>query len=92
MWLWSRCLQQYLVFQDLISFYIIDQDDYNSKSLNVTFSPDESEKTVQVSIINDFSRENSESFFGYLMITHQSEFLPQSAGAVIEISFNDCKM
>ena len=71
---------------------MIDQDDYISTSCNVTFSPDESEKSVKVPIINDLSREHSEIFYSYLTFSHQSEFLPRSAGAITEISYNDCKI
>ena len=72
----------------------VDQEDYNSTSIDVTFSPDESVRSVHVPIINDSSPEPSEFFYVYLTISHQSEHL-QSATvtlrAVAEILFNDCK-
>ena len=71
---------------------MIDQDDYISTNCNVTFSPDESEKSVQVPIINDSSRERSEIFYSYLTFSRESEFLPQSAGSITEIAYNDCKI
>ena len=57
----------------------------------MTFGPNEHEKSVQVQIINDPLPESSEIFFGSLMIPHQSEF-SRSAGTIIEISYNDCKI
>ena len=77
----------------LLLIIIVDQDDYISRSVNVTFGPDESEKSVLVSIINDSSRERSEDFFSHLTISHQSEDLmfQQVVGATIVILYNDCK-
>ncbi len=64
------------------------QEDYGSLSLNVTFTPDEFEKSVQVPIINDTSREGSEVFYGNLMTSYCAVI---TAAATIEISSNDCK-
>ena len=73
----------------------VAQKDYNSRSLNVTFGPDELEKSVRVPIINDPSREGSEKFFGNLGISDQPGLLglvlPTTDVAVIEILYNDCK-
>ena len=61
----------------------------------MTFHPGESEKSVRVPIINDLSREESETFYGNLTFYYQSELLQQVqlAGltASIEILYNDCK-
>ena len=57
----------------------------------MTFGPNEHEKSVQVQIIDDISPESSEIFFGSLMIPYQSGF-SRSAGTIIEISYNDCKI
>ena len=59
----------------------------------MTFGPDEYEKSVQVPIINDSSRERSEIFYGRLSISTQSRSLARVtiAQATIEISYNDCK-
>lgn len=73
---------------------IIDQEDYDSLSLNVTFTPDEFEKSIQVLIFNDTLFEDSEIFYGNLMTSHlQSESLAQvvTAAVTIEISYSDCK-
>lgn len=71
----------------------VDQEDYISQSLRVTFSPDELEKTVQVPIINDYSLECSEMFYGQLRISSSSANIARItiARASIEISYNDCK-
>ena len=67
--------------------------DYISQSLNITFGPDETEKTIRVPIINDISRERSESFFGKLEISPQSESSARVtvSVAMVEISYSDCK-
>ena len=67
--------------------------DYSSRSLNVTFGPDETEKTIRVPIINDISRERSETFFGNLEISAQLESFARVkvSPAVVEISYSDCK-
>ena len=74
---------------------IIAPQDYNSTSLTVTFSSGESEKLIRVPIINDLSREESETFYGNLTFYHQSELLQQvqfaDLTASIEILYNDCK-
>ena len=73
---------------------IIGQEDYNSLRLNVTFTPDEFEKSIQVQIFNDTLSEDSETFYGNLMTSHsQSESLARvvTATATIEISYSDCK-
>ena len=57
----------------------------------MTFRPGESEKSIQVPIINDLSREESEMFYGSLMISYQSDLLRQFAKASIQILINDCK-
>ena len=60
----------------------------------MTFGPDESETTVQVPIINDLSREKSETFYGNLMFNYQSELLLQvhlTGVTGIKILYNDCK-
>ena len=57
----------------------------------MTFRPGESEKSIQVPIINDLSREESEMFYGSLMISYQSDLLWQFARASIQILINDCK-
>ena len=58
----------------------------------MTFIPDECEKSVRVSIINDTIREHSEIFYGNLMTVSHSEGLAKivTAEATIEISYNDC--
>ena len=70
----------------------IDQEDYSSVRLSVTFSPDESEKSVRVSIIDDTIHEDSEIFYGNLMTVSHSESLAKiiTAAATIEISYNNC--
>ena len=75
-----------------IKNYHIDQEDYSSLSLSLTFTPDESEKSVRVSIINDTIREDSEIFYGNLMMASHLESLAEiiTAEATIEISYNDC--
>ncbi len=76
----------------MLILIIIAQEDYNSTSLNVTFHPGESEKTVRVPIINNLLREDSESFYGNLTISYQSEFLLLPLATTrIEILYNDCK-
>ena len=58
----------------------------------MTFTPDESEKSVRVSIIDDTIREDVEIFYGNLMMVPHSESLAKiiMAKATIEISYNDC--
>ena len=70
----------------------IGQEDYSSLSLNVTFTPDEFEKSVRVLIINDTLFEDSETFYGNLSTSH-SESLAKviTAAAIIEILYSDCK-
>ena len=73
---------------------IIGQEDYDSFSLNVTFIPNEFEKSVRVPIRNDALPEDSETFYGNLMTSHlQLESLAKvvTAAATIEISYSDCK-
>ena len=86
------CLVHFLHFS---IYYNIASEDYNSTNLTVTFRPGESEKSVRVPIINDLSREESETFYGNLTFYYQSELLQQVqlAGltASIEILYNDCK-
>jgi hypothetical protein len=76
-----------------LTFNFEGQEDYESLSLSVTFTPDESEKSVRVLIINDNSREDSEIFYGNLTTSH-SESLAKiiTAAATIEISYSDCKL
>ena len=73
---------------------IIGQEDYGSLRLNVTFTPDDFEKSIQVLIFNDTLFEDSETFYGNLRTSElQLESLAQvvTAAAVIEISYSDCK-
>ena len=73
---------------------IIGQKDYVSLRLNVTFTPDEFEKSIQVLIINDTLFEDSETFYGNLRTSDsQLESLAKvvTAAATIEISYSDCK-
>ena len=76
----------------LLDFTHVAQEDYSTRSFPVTFRPDDSEKTIMVPILNDLSRERSETFYGRL-ISCQSEHLAKviTAEAVIEISYSDCK-
>lgn len=66
--------------------------DYTSQHISVAFSPDESEKTIRVPIIDDSLRECSETFYGYLRISPISAHIARvtTARATIEISYNDC--
>ena len=77
----------------LLDFTHVVQEDYNSTNFAVTFSPDESEKIIMVPILDDLSRERFETFYGILVISHQSEHLAKviTAEAVIIISYSDCK-
>ena len=93
-----RCMSSPVLayYCDIFSFaLIIASEDYNSTSLSVTFDPGESEMSVQVPIINDLLREESETFYGNLMFYYQSELLQQvqltGVTASIEILYNDCK-
>ena len=74
----------------MLDFTPVAQEDYISTSLRMTFSPaDESELTIRVPILNDPSREESEIFYGYLLIF--SENFDESIEVAIEISYSDCK-
>ena len=73
----------------LLDFTHVAQEDYISTSLRATFSPDESELTIRVPILNDPSREESEIFYGYLML--MSENFVEVIEVAIEISYSDCK-
>ena len=58
----------------------------------MTFGPDEYEKSVQVPIINDSSRERSENFSGNLdILIHPILDFTAVSQATIEILYNDCK-
>ena len=76
---------------------IIGQKDFISTTIDVLFSPDESEKSVHVPIMNDTDPERSEYFYGHLIISHptESEHLLQLTTVIlrakIEILYNDCK-
>ena len=76
----------------LPGFTHVDQEDYISQSLSVTFSPDELEKPIRVPIIDDPLLERSETFYGQLMISFSSAHIARitTARASIEISYNDC--
>ena len=78
-----------IIIAMLLDFTHVAQEDYISTTLRVTFSPDESELTIRVPILNDPSREESEIFYGYVILISEN-----SVGVIevaIEISYSDCK-
>ena len=78
-----------IIIAMLLDFTHVAQEDYNSTRLNTTFSPDESELTIRIPILNDPSREESEIFYGYLLLI--SGFFLEVIEVAIEISYSDCK-
>ena len=67
------------------------QSDYISPPFSITFGPEESEKSIQVPIIDDSLREHSEFFTVQLTVLYNGSFFSQKMLAMIEILYSDCK-
>ena len=65
--------------------------DYIRQSFDITFGPDEDEKSIRVPIIRDSLRERSETFFGRFFEGIPYTRCAQLDTATIEILYNDCK-
>ena len=65
--------------------------DYIRQFIDITFGPDEDEKSIQVPIIRDSLRERSETFYGRFFVGLPYTRCQQLDTATIEILYNDCK-